>query len=81
VKNEEDVMNTTQYLFQSPYNSQVQFGRPDPATKQNEQTQDALNSLTQDTNAVAKQAQSFEQSQTKEVTPTVESPNQLDVYA
>ena len=74
-------MDTTQYLFQSPYNSQVQFGRPDPSTKQNEQTQEAINSLTQDTNAVTKEAQSFGESQTKEVTPTVESPNQIDVYA
>ncbi len=74
-------MNTTQYLFQSPYNSQVQFGRPDPLSDQNEKTGEAVSSLTKDTNTTAKEAQSFQQSQTKEATPTVESPNKLDIYA
>ena len=74
-------MNTVQYLFQSPYSSQVQFGRPDPSTEQNEKTQEAVSSLSSDTNTIAKEAQNFAQTQTKEVTPTVESPNKLDVYA
>lgn len=74
-------MNTTQYLFQSPYNSPVQFGRPDPSTAQNKKTQEAVNSLSSDTNAVVKEAQTFQQTQKSEVTPTVESPNQLDIYA
>jgi hypothetical protein len=79
--NEEDVMNTTQYLFQSPYSSQVQFGRPDPSTEQNEKTQEAVSALSSDTNTVAKEAQAFQQTQKSEVTPTVESPNKLDIYA
>lgn len=36
MKFEEDMMNVDKYLFQSPYHSPVQFGRPDPSSKQEE---------------------------------------------
>ena len=74
-------MNTTRYLFQSPYPSQVQFGRPDPTSGQNQRTQEDLTKLNKTTNTVANEAQTFQASQTKEVKPTIESPNKLDLYA
>ena len=69
-------MQVQRYLFQSPYSSPVQFGRPDPTTKDNTQDQQLL----KQTNETAFKAQVFESSQKKEVTPTV-SNNRLDVYA
>ena len=70
-------MQVERYIFQSPYSSPVQFGRPDPTTKDNSAEQKLLKS----TNETAFKAQVFESSQKKEVTPTVSSSNLLDVYA
>jgi len=79
-------MEVSQYLFQSPSSSQVQVGRPDPSSKQSEPTKQE--STTQSNASVPneslKNAQSFQATQTQEVTPTVESSepvNGLDVYA
>jgi hypothetical protein len=74
-------MNTTQYLFQSPYNTQVQFGRPDPSSEQNQKLQSDTNKLNQQTNSTAKEASNFQTNQTSEVKPTVSSSNLLDIYA
>lgn len=70
-------MQVQKYLFQSPYSSPVQFGRPDPTTKEDGAQQQLLKS----TNETAFKAQVFESSQKKEVTPTVSSNNLLDLYA
>ncbi|WP_428737500.1 hypothetical protein [Sulfurimonas sp.] len=71
-------MQVTQYLFQSPYSSPVQFGRVDPSTQDSSQ---ASAQLLNSTNETANKAQTFQVTQTSEVTPTVSSSNTLDVYA
>jgi hypothetical protein len=70
-------MQVTQYLFQSPYSSPVQFGRVDPTTSKDssQESTQLLNS----TNETANKAQAFESTQKKEVTPTVSGT--LDIYA
>jgi len=66
-------MQVAQYTFQSPYSSQVQIGRPDTSVKQE---QSAPN-----TNDTQQKAESFAATQVKEVTPTVNTNQLLDVYA
>ncbi|WP_373071309.1 hypothetical protein [Sulfurimonas sp.] len=68
-------------MFQSPYHSQVQFGRVDPSSQNQEKTQNDLNGINNATNTTLKDAQNFQTTQTSEVKPTVSSSNQLDVYA
>ena len=79
-KYEEDVMNVSRYIFQSPYSSQVQVGRPDPSVKQDSSSAVATQSAPV-VNETLSSAQSFTATQTSEVTPTVSSNNLLDVYA
>ncbi|MCW8837200.1 MAG: hypothetical protein OQK11_00725 [Thiovulaceae bacterium] len=74
-------MDSVRYLFQSPYNSQVQFGRPDPTSTSEQKTQENLDSIQEVNDTTAQKAESFETVQTNEVTPKVESPFTLDVYA
>ena len=38
-------MNVSSYIFQSPYPNQFQIGRPDPAVKQEQQQEEAVNAL------------------------------------
>ena len=73
-------MTVERYLFQSPYSSQVQIGRPDPSVSK-QSNNDA--ELLQNTNQTAQKAQQFQASQTQDVKPSVlQSENQLlDVYA
>ena len=77
-------MNVGRYIFQSPYSSQVQVGRPDPSVKNEEgessKTQSSSGSFTT-VNSTVQEAQVFEATQTSEVKPTVESNQLLDVYA
>lgn len=70
-------MNVVQYTFQSPSPQQVQVGRLDPSSLKEDSTQQAFSS----TNERLKEAQTFEASQLKEVTPTVEPQHLLDTYA
>ncbi|MCD6259391.1 MAG: hypothetical protein J7J31_07295 [Helicobacteraceae bacterium] len=74
-------MEVKQYLFQSPYSSQVQIGRPDPSVEQNQKVREQTQSLVSNTNQTAKEAQQFNSTQTKEVTPSVASKDSLDLYA
>ena len=74
-------MEVKRYLFQSPYSSQVQIGRPDPSVEQNQKAQEQTQSLVSNTNQTAKEAQQFNSTQTKEVTPSVASKDSLDLYA
>ncbi len=67
-----------QYIFQSPYSSSVQVGRPDPSVKKEETQTSDLPSMT---NKTQEDAQAFEASQVSEVKPSVESAQLLDVYA
>ncbi|DAB30610.1 MAG TPA: hypothetical protein CFH84_03185 [Sulfurimonas sp. UBA12504] len=71
-------MDVSSYIFQSPYHSQMQIGRPDTsATKQENATQNALKTP----NPTIEKAQSFQASQTQEVKPTVQDAPLLDTYA
>ena len=74
-------MNVTQYTFQSPYSSPIQVGRPDPSSQKSETTTGNSSELLKATNTTVNEAQDFAQAQTTEVTPTVDSPNTLDIYA
>jgi hypothetical protein len=73
-------MINERYLYQSPYNSKVQYGRLDPSVANEQKTQNDLSSINQVTNTSVQKAESFAQTQQSEVTPTV-TPNKLDVYA
>ena len=70
-------MNVAQYTFQSPSSSQVQVGRLDPSSVKEEKTQESPSNI----DAVQNAASSFASTQVKEVTPTVNSQQLLDVYA
>lgn len=76
-------MNVGSYIFQSPYSSQVQVGRPDPSVKREDSSSaSALSGQSAPVvNETLSSAQSFEATQISEVTPTVESNQLLDVYA
>ncbi len=73
-------MLTERYLYQSPYNSKVQYGRLDPSVANQQKTEENISSIQNVTNTSVKEAKSFAQTQQSEVTPTV-TPNKLDVYA
>jgi len=73
-------MDVTRYIFQSPYSNKFQVGRPDPTVKSQESSLDDITKLTQSANTTLQNAQSFQQSQTKEVTPTVDAKPSIDVY-
>jgi len=66
-------MQVAQYTFQSPSSSPVQTGKLDTSVKQE---QSAPN-----TNKTQEKAQSFATTQVKEVTPSVNTNNLLDIYA
>ncbi len=74
-------MTVASYLFQSPYSSSVQVGRPDPSVKKEESTQSGTAELPASTNQSLQDAKSFQATQTSEVKPTVDSTNLLDIYA
>jgi len=71
-------MNVTQYLYQSPSTSAVQVGRLDPNSKQEETNASSGPQIKDET---LQQAEVFAATQVKEVTPTVNSNQLLDVYA
>ena len=74
-------MEIQQYLFQSPYSSQVQIGRVDPSVAQNETQQEQTSSLAESSNQTRKEAQNFQSSQTKEVQTQMSDSRLLDTYA
>ncbi|WP_345981061.1 hypothetical protein [Sulfurimonas sp. HSL3-2] len=74
-------MNITRYIFQSPYPSQVQIGRPDPSAKQDVSAPQQDTQILESTNDTASKAQTYLSSEKKEVKPTVNSTNLLDTYA
>lgn len=74
-------MNITRYIFQSPYPSQVQIGRPDPSAKQDVSASQQGTQILENTNDTASKAQTYLSSEKKEVKPTVNSANLLDTYA
>ena len=75
-------MQVTRYTFQSPYPNQVQIGRPDASSKSEDSSGGTAGKLDAGTtNQTLQDAKTFEASQSKEVTPEVESKQLLDVYA
>lgn len=75
-------MNVNSYIFQSPYSNQVQIGRLDPSSSNNETSvnQEATNTIQQ----AAKQAPKFENMDTQKTTetePVQTSNTSLDLYA
>jgi len=75
-------MEVKSYTFQSPYPNQVQIGRADTSSAQNEKAQQESASLAQESNETLKSAEMFTASQTQEVQTDVSSPEHLlDVYA
>ena len=74
-------MNVGSYIFQSPYSSQVQVGRPDPNAKSEDSSTATSSQSAPVVNETLSSAQSFEATQVSEVTPTVDSEQLLDVYA
>jgi len=73
-------MTVDRYLFQSPYSSSVQVGRPDPSVKKEDNTQSGTSELPVSTNQTLQDAKSFESSQISEVKPAVDSTHLLDIY-
>jgi len=75
-------MEVKSYTFQSPYPNQVQVGRADSSSLQNEKAQKEGALLAQERNETLKSAEMFTASQTQEVQTDVSSPERLlDVYA
>ena len=74
-------MQVTRYLFQSPYSSQVQVGRPDTSTSGEQKSSVDDSGLQKAANQSLEKAQSFKATQTAEVKPTVSSSSTLDIYA
>lgn len=73
-------MTVERYLFQTPYSSQVQYGRPDPSVEKEEVAQNT-DSEAPNTNETSQKAQQLQSSQTTEVEPKVSSSKLLDIYA
>ena len=79
-------MNVDRYLFQSPYSSQVQIGRPDPAIVQKEDVAategDSFTANKTATNPLQAQTSSESSSSTETTTtPSVDTGSKLDIYA
>jgi len=70
-------MTVDRYIFQSPYSSAVQVGRPDPSVKKESDASSA--ELPKALNETVQKAQSFQETQKGEVKTTVSS-NKLDIY-
>ncbi|MEK6659851.1 MAG: hypothetical protein AABY36_09245 [Campylobacterota bacterium] len=70
-------METTRYIFQSPYYNQIQIGKPEVTGSKEKGSGDSQ--IIQSTNKVASDAAVFKASQIKEVTPSVDG--NLDIYA
>lgn len=57
-------MTVPSYIFQSPYPSPVQFGRPDPVAQAQEKAQENTEQLSTTPTAVQQEAQTYEHSVT-----------------
>lgn len=74
-------MNVSSYIFQSPYSSQVQVGRPDPSVQKESTSTQSSDSSFAPVNTTAQEAQTFQVAQVVEAKPAVESAQLLDIYA
>ena len=57
-------MNIPSYIFQSPYPSPVQFGRPDPVAQAQQQAQENTEQLSNTATPLQQEAQTYEYSVT-----------------
>lgn len=71
-------MNVSNYIFQSPYPSQVQVGKPDISATREEQSKETGANIP---NPSLEKAKSVQAVQTQEVKPKVETSSLLDTYA
>lgn len=74
-------MQVTSYLFQSPYSSQVQVGRPHTSSSGEQKSTQSDSGLQKAVNQPLEEAQSFKEAQVQEVEPAVKSDVLLDIYA
>lgn len=74
-------MTVGSYLFQSPYSSSVQVGRPDSSAKKEDTSQVGVGGLSSATNQTLQDAKNFQVTQISDVKPSVDSTHLLDVYA
>ncbi|MCD6172160.1 MAG: hypothetical protein J7J96_00035 [Sulfurimonas sp.] len=74
-------MTVERYLFQSPYSSSVQVGRPDPSVKKEDTSQSSSSESPSVTNQTLQDTKSFQATQISEVKSSVDSTHLLDVYA
>ena len=71
-------MNVARYLFQSPSSSQVQIGRLDPTSKEEDSTSSSQSAVQSKT---PEQWLEKGPSTVQNISPTVESKQLLDIYA
>ena len=69
-------MEVRHYIYQSPYNSPVQFGRPDTSEGQKQETE-----LLEKSDATLQKAQQIHTSMQKESEIQINTQNKLDLYA
>ena len=78
-------MEVKRYIYQSPYNAPVQFGRPDPVSKQSESVNYELNKNSNETlkraEVVKTQLQNEAVSTTSKSQKSTIEPRVLDIYA
>jgi len=77
-------MEVTRYIFQSPYSSQVQVGRPETITTGAQKSGQDDAGLIQSTNQSLNNAETFKATQIQDVEPDVKSSLSsvgLDTYA
>lgn len=73
-----------QYVFQSPYSSQVQIGRLDTTTSSEQSTTNTTEQAQTNTTNESKNftdSKAFQETQTKEVPAVENSNNLLNIYA
>jgi hypothetical protein len=72
-------MQVQRYTFQSPYPNQIQIGKPDTSSKEQESLQNSQQSLIQNSNETLKQANLKQEAKDFNVNPTTNVA--LDIYA
>lgn len=75
-------MNVNSYVFESPYSSRVQVGRPDPSASLEDTTTNANQDLLQSTQSTAKEIPTLEKTDTTNKTSETDSSDRLlNIYA
>ena len=77
-------MTVDRYIFQSPYSSQFQVGRPVPSASSKEETSSVSTEIVKGPDQVQQQAPTFQNTQVEkaaEVEPTNNNNQLLNLYA